>query len=867
MLIRLEIGEFQRTVRRLPRNPLPGLLLCVLPSLLLTSGCDRSQDLAGPSATRTGETVLADSPAGRLLLESAAAYRRLASYQDAGRVVLAYQFDGQAVADVAPLSVALERPSRIGIRAYLVTAGIDQDRWRMRIGSEHESPLPRQVLSRGLPDRLDLPWIMSDPVVAEYLSAGLAGLPPQLELLFGEQPFRHLIEASTQLSIEGQGSIGGDSCQIVRVRHGELATRFWIHAQDRLLRRIELPTAALPPQMLSDPRVRDIRLTIELGAVETRTAIDWDAWRVAPQPRDLLVRRFVLPPLTSSDSRLGKTVPAFRLGGATTTHDTSRLAEAGKVQVLIWAADHPSCRSTIEQVAQALDNLPRDLADQIQPAVVWAESSLPAGMTLADLPRAWNFKFPLVNDNGVIGRDLFGIEEAPSVVVLDSQHRLQYFQQRALSALPETLAQLLPRLARGENPAAAGNPQQLAQHRFDAELWLARARDAQSDHFSPPLAYPTQLLRMHELSHSDTAPAILALAADAQQSVWLLKQDGALEQLDATGKRQQLVQTRWQFTGASPVRIQVSADQRHVAACQHGSDALQVLDTTSKHSSTVALGSGQSILDFSWTSATSTDTAQLALITAHGRTVLIDPTQSQQLSGRSSIPPLAILPTQPGQPQVGPRGAGMVVLADGRLEPLVVADPDAELPRITVKPASAATPEKPPGDKNLAEASAAELLTREQLASEGASAHSRPAAAQASLSRLLFRPAAGPWWGWSDDQGPAVLARGWIAADEPGLFLLDAQLRQRWHAPVPIASEPTWPLASVARDPVSGQPLWVVVQPKNTLHFLRADGLLTDHCQFAEAVNGVALLPVGNQLQLLVAHPDRLVRYQLSASE
>jgi hypothetical protein len=69
----------------------------------------------------------------------------------------------------------------------------------------------------------------------------------------------------------------------------------------------------------------------------------------------------------------------------------------------------------------------------------------------------------------------------------------------------------------------------------------------------------------------------------------------------------------------------------------------------------------------------------------------------------------------------------------------------------------------------------------------------------------------------------------------------------------------------VADDPVSGQPLWAVAQPAQTLHLFRADGELVDHGRFSEAICGVALVPIGNELHLWLAHAKALVHYRLSA--
>jgi hypothetical protein len=174
--------------------------------------------------------------------------------------------------------------------------------------------------------------------------------------------------------------------------------------------------------------------------------------------------------------------------------------------------------------------------------------------------------------------------------------------------------------------------------------------------------------------------------------------------------------------------------------------------------------------------------------------------------------------------------SGYVILVDGRIEPVIVEGQVSAQPTVVAKAVS------------TGQASTINPVVERQL---------------------QFAPAAGPWTNWQGNKTSATLARGLVARDEPAVFLLDHQLRQLWHAPLPISETADAFLASVAHDPVSGQPIWVVAQPARTLHFFRADGDLVDHCQFVDPIRGLALIPSGNELHLWIAHPDSLVQYRL----
>jgi hypothetical protein len=129
--------------------------------------------------------------------------------------------------------------------------------------------------------------------------------------------------------------------------------------------------------------------------------------------------------------------------------------------------------------------------------------------------------------------------------------------------------------------------------------------------------------------------------------------------------------------------------------------------------------------------------------------------------------------------------------------------------------------------------------------------------------QLQFVPATGPWSQWRDEKSCITLARGWLASDEPAVFVLDKDLQQLWHAPLPISDGADRWAVSVTNDPITAQPLWVVAGTDATVHFFRGDGQLVDHCQLSEPIRGIGLIPSGNELHLWVAHERRLVQYRV----
>ncbi len=813
-------------------------------------GCDRTAELAqkdrdpqrvGKLTVTHSESV--DRTALSWLEKSAAAYARVTSYADSGRVVMSYQFEGKPIQDVAPLAVAYESPNRLGMKAYQVVASSSQSRFRLKIrGDASPTPLSKQVVSRELPKQLSMPWLLADSIAVEYWAAGLAGSPPQLELLFGDQPFRALLDGASAVRLDGQGTEGGQSYQIVKIMRGPAMYRLWISASTSLLRRIELPTASLPPAMLADKRITDVRLSIELDDPRVGGRVDWTKWEVPVEPLDQLVRYLTAPPLTDVDPKLGKAIPAFRLPNCeqgSKGWDTSAAAGDGKVQVLVWLADHPSCRATLEQLQLAISRIPQPLRQRVAPVVVWAEATPPPGMTFGALKQQWQIDSPVVLDDGEIGRDLLAIAEAPAVMVLDSKHRLQFLQQRGNPLLAELLPDMLKRLCEGENLAQAALEQiQLQQERFIAALWKARASDCVTGAFTQPTTYSPGLVRLELVDVVTMDEPVIGFQSDAMRNLWLLKSSGRLFQLNASGKTEREFASVFSDADNSSkskglVRMAIDDAARYVALSAPLGDRLVVLDTATSRTSAVQLNQ-QSLTDFRWLETPAG--LRLAAITPNGKTLLIDPSRFEQHSGQSNQAPLAILPRVAEEALT----SGYVIMNDGRIEPLIVQDEGGVKAAALGQPASLAVNRRDQSDSN---ASTVGVV----------------------LKNLQFSPAHGPWIQWRDQKHTLTLARGWLGSDEPAIYVLDDKLQQLWHAPLAVGEGAEICGADVALDPATGQPHWTLATADQSLHILRADGQLVDDCRLSAAIRGVALVPMGQELRLWVAHDEKLVQYRFQA--
>jgi hypothetical protein len=801
------------------------------------AACDRTEDLVHTSADGQRGTRLAGTAvsARQVIDDCRQAYQKLSSYEDDGYVRLAYRMRGELLEDRAPLTVAFQRPGLLGIRAYSIEAGPQDGRWRLQLRDSGKSAVAGQVISRALPAKADFSWLLSDLAISEELAAGLAGFPPQLDMLLGPNPMRGLVDDSALLKLDPPETVGGELCHVVQVTRGPAQYRLWINQATMLLRRLQMPNAHLTPEMLADASITDTQLTIELPGIKTNEPIDWKKYAIPVSPEAKLVSHFVPAPPRMQVERLGMKVPAFRLRSSDgkQTFNSGETA-SDQITVLTWFADHPACKDTAVQLSKIVDAVAASsAANRVQFINVWAEPNAAAGSSFESLANDWRLKGKLVLDSEAVGRDLFGVSEAPTLVVIDGQNRLQIYEERSNPYLTQVLPGLLTRLADGEDLAGDVIRQvELDTQRFQAELWMAAAVDAQQSLFTPPTSYPPRVIAVtksgEDIKFASDAQ-IVALTVDESQMIWTLTSNGLLQRIDPSTNVKQEFQTQWSIEANMPVRFEVSSDGKYLAFSQLNGHVVELFDTSIQQNRVVKMDAQEGVVDLQWMALVGSKSPRLAVVTSNKQTKLLDPNNHEQLSGSCPSTPLALIPQTNSDTSVG----GYVVMEDRSIERLILSSDSTN----------------------------ATVLGRPAAYNEKKSETSKLPTVPAKVG---FKPAAGPWKSLSTVGGTTILARGWIAQDEPAVILLNAQLQQHWHYRLPLTAERNSTLITTANiDPATGQSMWAISQGNRFVHILPGDGILMDHMQLDEPVHGLAMVPVGNRLVLYVAHPRSIATYSV----
>ncbi len=342
--------------------------------LSLTLGCDSR---SGPETQSHNQrdhyfdlvsTIAFNEKSAReSLREVFARYHSASSYRDQGQVRLTFQERGQTRSEVAPLGVWFHEDT-VYLRAYDTRLWSDAKGFTAWIVDPSTNNFDSQVMrSSPLGRRPELKELLTDPVLIQYVAAGQAGPPPQLEWLFAEEPMQGLFQKEHKFEFGEQYSIEAKSCQAIAVEAGQYRYVFYVDVQTGLIRQVELPSITIPAAPNLPPQT--MRLTLEL------TGATFDTPKGTPTADSLpknpkFVGRFVPPPPPSPQSQLGHSLKPFVLQTETgITFDFSDDSDGQQITAIVCVGEDAQAVASIVQLHQWNRGLNTKLRDRVRSAV------------------------------------------------------------------------------------------------------------------------------------------------------------------------------------------------------------------------------------------------------------------------------------------------------------------------------------------------------------------------------------------------------------------------------------------------------------------------------------------------------------------
>jgi hypothetical protein len=475
-----------------------------------------------------------------------AAYQSAQTYADRGQLTQRQRQGGQSAEETVDFAVTFERPNRLLLKAYRAVVNCDGTNFRAQITDEPSGNLDGQIVVRPAPDKMTLGDLYEegervDPVLAEAISGDLGVVPVQLNLLMADQPLAELLDASPPLERLPDATIETHPCARVSVNTESGKLVFWIDRNKFILRRLEYPAAEFPGdpgqtagagefQLVAD--FKDARLDPTLRAHR----FEWDVPSTARQ-----VRYFVIPPQPLPTKMLGRRIGEFWFSDLDGDRVRGRDL-TNKATVLVWYQEHPLCEQALRQLQQVYLQFADN--DAVLLRVVSVDGPTYSHRDVQAVLDRWGVTVPALRDVAPCGPDLFGIADAPTLVVLDADGVLQYCEVGANPQLAEQLPQVIERILRSDplgreildlrEERQRLYEEQLAQAMGEQPTSVVRLADAKlAARSDPQYLKLVQLWRCEDLK----APGNI-LPVDSPQQPRFLVLDGwrSVAEIDADGK-------------------------------------------------------------------------------------------------------------------------------------------------------------------------------------------------------------------------------------------------------------------------------------------------------------------------------------------
>ena len=392
------------------------VLLAVAIGLMATAGCGSKSG----SSSKVPDTY--DGMSATQLLQSVfAKYRKANSYRDSGQVRLAFNVGKKQQVETAPLNVWFDREA-LYVEAYDVRLQSDPVAFMAWIKDPTTADFDSQVVrTPPLPNAPTLHGLLSDTVLSDKISAGLAGPPPQLEWLFAMEPMKRLFAEEHTIEFSEPRSIRDVQCQVVRVQANDEEYRFWIDQDERVIRRVNLPPVLAPPEYLAfdhESGVESMRLTLELDGATFAPPKDPPKIDAMPRTPRFVGRFIALPPI-EPPSELGSKPPAFRI-----RDQTDQVSLPDREVTVLFAATEIDTNSnalfTTFSLVQWGAMISPDLQQRVRLGVVVDEGSF------RQLPH--DFPLPLFLDNERVVRNSLRLGPG-DLVIQDRSGRIVWFQR------------------------------------------------------------------------------------------------------------------------------------------------------------------------------------------------------------------------------------------------------------------------------------------------------------------------------------------------------------------------------------------------------------------------------------------------------
>jgi hypothetical protein len=793
----------------------------------------------------------------QLIQSTVALYQNASAYSDRATGRLRYSQDGEMVDEAFPMRTEFRAPNRIAFRIYDTQATSANGKFFANLGIKSTPELARQVLVRTLPTQLSATWLAADETLLSAFSDGIAGPPPQFDLLLGSDPMSFFTQPSSILTELPAQTINGVSSRIIQAENNDVVYRLGIGESSGLFTVLQLPFEAVPNAIRQDRKPSDVYFAIEFNNASLDPTGDLTPLDQPASPAGYIdVRQWIIPPPPLASDQIGQAIGPFGLTSLTEAADYQSSESKATATVICWLSDSPASEETVKALTKVQQQLVvEELSNQVDLLLAWlpstdavapseidfsTSSNLQSGNAGSDLlPSQWGWQGPIYTENGELGEDRLSVREAPTTIILDRGMRLQVFDERLNRSLEKSLMNVLRRIVDGEDLAT----RLLADTRDDNARYIATLRasiaETQNVDALPALQpFPPSIIELTAIDSQPVKTQVLASAFtrdDIDPQLWFLLANGKVVLRDGPEANLSIAEIENFSATATETFTIVPGPKGTRKAVIYGeqrsnfwyldglvsreTEVLSSFDLNDRESVTTAAyllppGDAQNPV--------------LTVATNQGRQLLIDSDRqiaegNPQQSIVAVIPVLSRQGTITGYQAVDETGNFLAIpeFGDGTTE-----DPES----IDTSP----------------------IDGQEEL---------KPKAKSERSMQLPYQPLPGYWIAGGDGYGSYIATLADDLDARTSLVMLDYLNRPLWSYPVSSRSPRIFDSIT---DPKSGQMYWLIESPGKVLHFVRRDNLVSDQVCWNETIRSANLNLDGEALRLTVVFADRIANYAVT---
>ena len=394
-------------------------------------------------------------------------YKSLPAFREQTRIQVEIDKpDTGLVRETIDVQLAYETPNRLRFvvtrpgRQTAITC--DGRELRARVIDSTYANFDGQFVKRPAPRQIDVTTVFAatefaDPSRPHELLSVLLELPvditvSSLGMLTDRGALAEMFQQASAITRLADQQVGGVDCCVVRFTAPAGTYTVWIDQTTNLVHRIEHPVTRIVGSETRRGRANAARIVSEHEAALNPSFARQD-FELPVLADAKLVRHFVLPPQDQDIGILNTEVPPFSF----TDKQGNVLASdrwSGKHALLIWFSDHPTCQQFLTSLAPLFERY-RD-EDRIFFCAVSTDPPTTMGhQDVRNLQARWGITIPVVRDLNAVGRDIFQVRQAPTLIVTSPDEsgssRIQLVEVGSFPDMTKQLTVVMDQLLSGQN--------------------------------------------------------------------------------------------------------------------------------------------------------------------------------------------------------------------------------------------------------------------------------------------------------------------------------------------------------------------------------------------------------------------------------